>query len=159
MRRNKIDIDKLKQTKNIFEKLVKDDESVFYGVDRVKRLLLGKAKKTLCEKDKVFYKCYLHLEDKDVSYESKDPKKSISFYTLFVEQKKDIERLSTLYSINASFKLMHVDIADIRFFSKSIVDPKYCLLAAGLFCSKTYNSPMKGRHLLVQKMGLLYQVI
>ena len=52
---------------------------------------------------------------KDVSYESKDPKKSIPFYTLFVEQKKDIERLSTLYSINASFKLMHVDIADIRF--------------------------------------------
>ena len=78
-------------------------------------------------KDRVFYKCYLDLEDKDVLYESKDFKKSIPFYTLFVEQKKDIERLSTLYSIKASFKLMHANIADIRSFSKSIVNPKYCL--------------------------------
>ena len=65
----------------------------------------------------VFYKHYLDLEDKKVLYESKDPKKSIPFYTLFLEQqKKDIDRLSTLYSIKDHFKFMHVDIADIRFF-------------------------------------------
>ena len=84
-----------------------------------------------------FCKYYLDLEDKNVLYKRKDPKKSIRFYTLFVEQKKNIDRLSALYSIEASFKLMHADKADIQFFSKSAVDPKYCLLAVDLFTSKT----------------------
>ena len=115
---------------------------VFYTVNRISRSLLGKAKKSLCEKDKVFYK-YLDLEDKNVLYESEVPKKSIPFYTLFVEQRKDSDRPSSLYSIKALFELMQADIADIRFFSKSAVDPKYCLLAVDLFTSKTCTYPMK----------------
>ena len=74
------------------EKLIKDEKSVVYTVDRISRLLFGKAKKSLYKKDKVFYKYYLDLEDKNVLYESKDPKKSILFYTPFVEQRKDIDR-------------------------------------------------------------------
>ena len=58
----------------------------------------------------------MDLEDKDVLYESEDPKKSIFFYTPFVEQRKDIDRSSTLFSIKAPFKLMHADISDIQFF-------------------------------------------
>ena len=122
---------------------------MFYAVDRISRLLLDKAKKLMYEKDKVFFKYYLDLEDKNVLYKSKDPKESIPFYTLFVEQKKDIDRLSVLYSIKAPFELMHADIADIRFFSKSAVDLKYCLLAVDLFISKTYTYPMKSRHLVI----------
>ena len=57
-------MDKLKQTKNLFKKLIKDEKSVFYAFDRISRSLLGKAQKWLCEKDKVFYKYYLDLEDK-----------------------------------------------------------------------------------------------
>ena len=38
-----IDMDKLKQTKNLFKKLIKDEKSVFYAVNRIKRLVLGKA--------------------------------------------------------------------------------------------------------------------
>ena len=57
---------------------------MFYEVDRTNRLLLGKAKKSLYEKDKVFYKHYLDLEDNNVLYESEDSKKSIAFYILFV---------------------------------------------------------------------------
>ena len=53
---------------------------------------------------------------------------------------------------------MHVDIADIRFFSKSAVDLKYCLLAVDLFTSKTYTCPMKTRH-LPQNIDLFYQDI
>ena len=142
-------MDKLKQTKNLFKKLIKDEKSVFYAVDRISRLLLDKAKKLMYEKDNVFYKYYVDLEDKNVLYESEDPKEFIPFYTLFVEQKKDIDRLSVLYSIKAPFKLMHADIADIRFFSKSAVDLKYCLLAVDLFTSKTYTYPMKSRHLVI----------
>ena len=65
-------------------------------------------------------------------------KAKIPFYTPFVKQRKDIDRSSALYSIKAPFKLVHADIADVRFFSKSAVDPKYCLLAVDLFTSKTY---------------------
>ena len=84
MRRSKTYIDKVKQTKNLFRKLIKDEKSVFYAVDRINRLLLGKAKKSLYEKDKVFYEHYLDLEDNNVLYESEDSKKSIPFYILFV---------------------------------------------------------------------------
>ena len=111
--------DKLKQTKNLFKKLIKDEKSVFYAVDRISGLLLGLAKKSLYEKDKVFYKYYLELEDRNVLYESEDPKKFILFYTPFVEQRKDIDRLSALYSIKASFKPMH---ANIDLFSKLAVE-------------------------------------
>ena len=57
------------------------------------------------EKDKVSGKYYLDLEDKNVLYEGKDPKKFIRFYTLLVEQ--NIDELSALSSIEAPFKLMH----------------------------------------------------
>ena len=40
-------MDKLKQIKNVFKKLIKDEKSVFDAVDRVNKLLLGKAKKSL----------------------------------------------------------------------------------------------------------------
>ena len=86
---------------------------MFYAVNRINISFLGKAKKSMYEKDKVFYKYYLDLEDKNVLYKSKDPKKSSPFYTLFVEQKKDIGRSSALYSIKTPFELMHADIADI----------------------------------------------
>ena len=112
--------------------IIKYEKIVFYVVDRINRLLLGKAKKSLYKKDKVFYENYLDLEDKNVLYESEDPKKSMLFCTPFVEQRKDIDRSSALYSIKAPFEIMHVDIADIWFFSKLAVDPKYCLLAVDL---------------------------
>ena len=105
--------DKLKQTKNLIKKLIKDEESVLYAVDRLSRLLLGKAKKLLYEKGNVFYKYYLDLQDKNALCESKEPKKYIPFYTSLVEQRKDIDRSSALYSIKALFKIMHPDIAGI----------------------------------------------
>ena len=92
-------------------------------------------------------------------YESEDPKNSIPFYTPFVEQRKDIDRSSALYSIKAPFKFMHAGILIFDFFSKSAVDPKYCLLAVDLFTFKTYTYPIKSRHLLVQKIKLFYRDI
>ena len=92
-------------------------------------------------------------------YESENTKAKIPFYTHFVEQRKDIDRSSALYSIKAPFELVHADVADIRFFSKSAVDPKYCLLAVDLFTSKTYVYPMKSRNLLAKKLELFYQGI
>ena len=47
-------MDKLNQTKNLFKKLIKDEKSVFYAANRISRLLLGKAKKSLYERIKFF---------------------------------------------------------------------------------------------------------
>ena len=53
-RMNKINMDKLKQIKNLFKKLIKDEKSVFYAVNRINRSILDKAKKLLYGKYKVF---------------------------------------------------------------------------------------------------------
>ena len=76
----------------------------------------------------------------------------------FLIKKKDIDR-STLYSFSKPFELLHADIADIRFFAKSAADPHYCLLFVHLFTQKIYTYTMKKRHLLKEKMELLYEEI
>ena len=71
-------MDKLEQTKNFFKKLVKNEKSIFYVENRITRMLFNKARKSLYEKDKAFYKYYLDL-DKNVLNESKKPKAKIPF--------------------------------------------------------------------------------
>ena len=106
-------------------------------------------------KDKIFYKFYLELDNKNIFYEQDEGTKTrILFYTPFVEQRKDIDCFSALYSIKMPFELVHADIADNRFFSKSTVDPKYCLLAVDLFTSKVYVYIIKGKNLLSKKSEL-----
>ena len=126
------------------KKLIRGDKSVLYTVDRINKTLLSKAKKSLYQKDKIFYKYYFDLENKNALYESSDdistPKKkssTIPFYMHFVKQRKDIDKWSALYSIKAPFELLHADIANTRFFSKSAAHQKYCLVAVDLFTSKT----------------------
>ena len=69
--------------------------------------------------------------------------------TPFFEKKGDIDR-STLYSIGRPFQKFHADIADLRLFAKSAVDPKYALLVV---------YPMKTRKLLAKKLKLFYDEI
>ena len=109
-------MDKSKQTKNLFKKLMKVEKSIFYAADRIARTLLNKARKLLYEKYNIYYKYYLDLEDKNVLYENENTKARIHFYSPLVEQKKGINRLSALYSIKAPFELVHADVADIHFF-------------------------------------------
>ena len=129
-----MDDSNLKQTKNLFKKLINDQNSVLYSADKISRTLSNRSRKSAYEKGKVFYKIYKALEDKDIIYDNE--KARIPFCTPFVEQKKDIDCSSALYSINAPLQFFHADVADIRFFSKSAVDPKYALLCVNLFSSK-----------------------
>ena len=46
-------MDKLKQTKNLFKKLFKDEKSIFYTTGTITRTLLNKARKSLNKKDKI----------------------------------------------------------------------------------------------------------
>ena len=147
----------IKQTKNLFKKLINDPNSVFYSADKISGTLLNKSRKSVYEKDKVFYNIYKALEDKKVIWDSEKTK--LPFYTPFVEQKKHINRSSMLYSINAPLQFFHADVADIHFFSKSAVDPKCALLCVDLFSSNIYVYPMKTKSNLARKIELFYKEI
>ena len=131
-------MDEQKQVKNLFKELINDQNSVSYSSDKITKTLLNKGRRSLYEKDKVFYKIFNSIEDKDVIYDFNDEKPRLPFYTPFVEQKKDIDRFSSLYSINGPLQLFHADVAYLQFFSKSAVDPKYALICVSLFSSKVY---------------------
>ena len=92
-------MDEQKQLKNLFKKLINDKNRVFYSSDRINKTLLNKGRRSFYEKDKVFYKIFNTIEDRNIIYE--DDEDRISFYTPFAKQKKDIDRSSSLYTVNA----------------------------------------------------------
>ena len=139
-----------KQVKNLFKKLLTDENSIFHSAEKITKNLLKKAKKSLYEKDEVFYKLYSQIEDRNVLFNDDNPK--VLFYIPFLEQRKDTDRSSALYSIKALFELVHADVADIRVFLRSAVDPNCCLLCVYLFSSKLYIYPMKKKINLAKKL-------
>ena len=149
-----MDVEK-KQLKNLYRKLVNNENSVLYAVDRINTRLLNKVRKSSYEKDKVFYKLFKKLENEDVIEENS----KIPFYTPFIEQRKDIDRSSALYTVNAPLQFFHADLAYLQFFAKSAVDPKYALLSVDLFTSKVYVYTMRTKNNLVKKIEEFYKEI
>ena len=149
-----MDVEK-KQLKNLYRKLVNNENSVLYAIDRINTRLLNKVRKSSYEKDKVFYKLFKKLENEDVIEENS----KIPFYTPFVEQKKDIDRSSALYTVNAPLQFFHADLAYLQFFAKSAVDPKYALLCVDLFTSKVYVYTMRTKNTLAKKIEEFYKEI
>ena len=150
-----------KQLKNLFKKLINNQNSVFYAADKINNTLLNKGRRSSYEKDKVFYKIFNTIEDRNIIYEDDDESR-IPFYTPFVEQKKDIDRSSTLYTVNAPLQFFHTDVAFLKFFAKSAVDPKYALICVDLFSSKVYVYTMRkklGKRNFWQKLEILYKEI
>ena len=145
-----------KQTKNLFNKLITDENSVFYAADRINKTLINKGRKSSYEKDKVFYKLFNVIENRNIIYENE--KERLPVYTPFTEQKKDKDR-STLYTINSPLQFFHADIAYINFLAKSAVDPKFALVCVYLFTSKVYIYTMKKRSNLVNKLEIFYREI
>ena len=90
-----------------------DANSVFYSAEKINKTLLNKARKSFYEKDKVFYKLYARIEDQNIF---DDGKVKVPFYTPFLEQKKDIDCSSALYSIKGPFGLVHAHVTNICFF-------------------------------------------
>ena len=142
-----------KRTKNLYNALKKDEESVLFASEKLNKQLIKKIKKSKYEKDGIFLKLYKAIENVDI-----DEKEQIPTFVPFIENKKDIDS-STLYSFNGPFQLLHADIADIRFFSKLAADLHYFLLFVDLFTQKTYTFPMKKRNLLKKKMQTFYEEI
>ena len=129
-------IDEQKQAKSLFKKLINGQNSVFYSSDKITKTLLNKGRRSSYEKDKVFNRIFNLIEDKDVIYDTDKPK--LPFYTPFTEQKKDIDRSSSLYTVDNPMQFFHAYVAYLQFFSKSAVDPKYGLVCVNLFSSKIY---------------------
>ena len=146
-----------KQLKNLFGKLTKDSNSLFYSVEKISRNLLKNKRKSVYEKARVFYKFYNETENQDTILDEEDEK--TPFRTPFIEQKKHIDRLSIFYSIKAPFESFHADIANIKFLSKSAVDPHHCLLCVNHLSLKIYTYPLKKRSLLANKMEQFYEEI
>ena len=149
-----MDVEK-KQLRNLYRKLVDKEDSVLYAIDRLNERVLNKVRKSSYEKDKVFYKLFKKLENEDVIEENS----KIPFYTPFVEQKKDIDRSSALYTVNAPLQFFHADLAYLQFFAKSAVDPKYALLCVDLFTSKVYVYTMRTKNTLAKKIEEFYKEI
>ena len=53
-------------------------------------------------------------------------------------------------------QLVHADVVDLNFFSKSVMAPKYCLLYVDLFISKVYTYGMKKKSQLADKLEKFY---
>ena len=142
--------------KNLFKKLVKDENSVFFSSDRINKTLLNKGRKSSYEKDKVFYNLLKNVDDKNIIYDENENR--VPFYTPFIPQKKKIDR-STLYTVNGPLQFFHADVAFLKFLAKSAVDPKYALVCVDLFTSKVYVYTMRKKSNLFNKLETFYKEI
>ena len=133
--------------KNLYNILKQDEESVLFASEKLNKQLIKKVKRSQYEKNSVFI--YLYDKVKDVNIEEEN---TVPIFMPFIENKRNIDK-STLYSFNGPFQLLHADIADIRFFSKSAADPKYCLLFVDLFTQKIYTYPMKKKKYFKKENG------
>ena len=147
-------MEKLKRSRNLYKALKEDEQSVFFGNEKLTKKIIKKANRSGYEKDKVFLALYKNTGDVNIEKEEV----IIPGHVLFVEKKSDVDR-STLCSFSRPYELLHADIADIRFFAKSAADPHYCLLFVDLFTQKIYTYPMKKRHLLSKKMAAFYDEV
>ena len=145
-----------KQIKNLFKKLINDENSVFFSSDKINKTLLNKGRKSLYEKDKVFYNLFKKIENKNIIYDEDENR--VPFYTPFTPQKKNIDR-STLYTVNGPLQFCHADVAYLKFLAKSAVDRKYALLCVDLFTSKIYVYTMRKKSNLVNKLEAFYKEI
>ena len=145
-----------KQLKNLFKKLADNENSVLFAVDQLTTRVLDKVKKSSYDKDRVFYKLFKKLETKE---EDNVIEPKVPFYTPFVEQRKDIDRSSALYTVNGPLQFFHADLAYLQFFPKSAVDPKYALLCVDLFSSKVYVYTLKTKNNLPKKLEQFYREI
>ena len=147
---------KKKQLKNLYKKLLENENSVLFAADKITLRLLDRLKKSSYDKDQVFYRLFTELENEQVI---DDDEEELPFNTPFLEQRKDIDRSSALYSINGPLQFFHADLAYLQFFAKSAVDPKYALVCVDLFTSKVYVYTLRTKNNLFKKMEEFYKEI
>ena len=149
-------VDEQKQAKNLFKKLVNDQNSVFYSSDKITKTL-NKGRKSSYEKDKVFYRIFNLIEDKDVIYDKDKPK--LPFYTPFIEQKKDIDRSSSLYTIDGPIATFSCGRCLFTIFFKKCCRSEICFSLRGFIFMENLHLCDEKKSNLAQKMELFYKEI
>ena len=81
-----------KQMKNLFQKLINDEKSVFFSSDRLTKTLLNKGRKSSYEKDKVFYSLFKNVEDKNIIYDKNEERVPFFIPPMFHKRKILIDR-------------------------------------------------------------------
>ena len=74
----------------------------------------------------------------------------------FTLEKSVIQRGNMLHTIDRPMQLIHADVADLHFFSKLAVAPKYYLAWIDLFTLKTYTYGMKKKPTIRQVRKSLF---
>ena len=67
--------------------------------------------------------------------------------------------MSTLYSFDGPFHLVHADVGNLEFLGKNATITRYVLLVVDLYSLKMYFFPMRSRKQILQKMKLFYDEI
>ena len=67
--------------------------------------------------------------------------------------------MSTLYSFDGPFHLIHADVGNLEFLGKNATIARYVLLVVDLYSLKIYFFPMRSRKQILQKMKLFYDEI
>ena len=147
------------KVKNLFNKLQADSKSVLFIQEKINDKLLKKLKKSKYEKGNEFVNSFNYLlAGNKAEFNKKRDEYSIPIKAEFVS-KSDGIYCSTLFSIQAPFDLVHVDVGDLSFLGKSVADPKYCLLLVDLFSSRIYVYGMKNRSLIPLKLEKFYKEV
>ena len=94
------------------------------------------------------YKDYIKNGGKKEDFKTK----KIVINTPFVQEQSSNQREDMLHTMDGPMQLIHADVADLNFFSKSTVVPKYCLVCVNVFTSKTYTYDMKKKNQLARKI-------
>ena len=103
------------KVKRLFNKLQTDSKSMLFIQEEINNKLSKKLKKSKYKKDKEFVNSFKLLVDKKTDFNKKDDGRfSIPIKAEYVQKSDDIDR-STLYSVQAPFDLLQVDVGDLRF--------------------------------------------
>ena len=144
-----------KRLGNLLKKLRVDENSLFFAKgDELNEKTVNKLAKSRYDKDTVLLNLYREL--KKNGGKIKELKTKVVINTPFVQERAVTQRGEMLHTIDGPMQLVHADVADLNFFSKSVVAPKYCLLCVDLFTSKVYTYGMKKKSQLADKLEKFY---
>ena len=140
-----------KRLGNLLKKLRVDENSVLFAKgDKLNEKTVNKLAKSRYHKDTVLLNLY--KEFKKNGGKIKELKTKVVINTPFVQERAVTQRGEMLHTIDGPMQLVHADVADLNFFSKSVVAPKYCLLCVDLFTSKVYTYGMNKKSQLADKL-------
>ena len=130
---------------NLLTKLRVDENSILFAKgETLDDKTVKNISKSKYSKDIVLYNLYKEYIKNGGKKEDSKTKKIVT-NTPFVQERSSTQRVDILHSIDGPMQFIHADVADLNFFSKSAVAPKYCLVCVDMFTSKTYAYSMKKR--------------